>query len=316
MAIARFKARKVRILLSFCLLLSSASTFSQKADSLPLPQVNPSDFNCKGGKSICLYYKSLFSYHYSLPYNDQGAWDMYYSMHNETRVRILLNKNDTCGVFFALHMSCMSVPEITSGISYRLDHKKVASNNIRRSPGILILNYYDKGCFFDLSSLKDSSENVIVDIKFTYPVFSKKEIGIYTDSNTEYRFMSIIMDIPEIYRYDTEFDDSLFTRKIRKSLSGAIIGYYFYKDTPGPLPKTIISKFNADRLSPQIPKSPVRFITTPCYCTNYINSFTSRKPIAPGSNDKECNFPALIKLHLKSIGEIMADFSVRYKTFR
>jgi hypothetical protein len=277
---------KPYILTFFLIILGSASTFSQKADSLPVPPVTASDFNCKGSKSVCLYYKSLFSYHYSLPYKEEGAWDMYYSMHNDTRVRILLNRNDTGSVFFAVHMSYMAVPEITSATSYRLDGGETTSFNTRRSPGILILNYYDKGCCFDLSSLKDSSENVIVDIKFTYPIFSKKEIGIYIDNNFEYRFMSIIMDIPEIYNYDMEFDDSLFTRKIRKSFSGATIGYYFYPNVPGPLPKTIMSKFNVDRLSADaiIFHDRVRNITRPCYCTNYLNSFTSRKPIATGSN--------------------------------
>jgi len=136
---------KPYVLTFFLIILSSASTFSQKADSLP--SVTLSDFNCKGSKSVCLYYKSLFYYDYSLPYVSVGAWDKYYSMHNDTRVRILLNRNDTGSVFFAVHMSYMTVPEISSATSYRLDHKKVASNYIRRSPGILILNYYDKGCF-------------------------------------------------------------------------------------------------------------------------------------------------------------------------
>jgi hypothetical protein len=303
------------ILTFFLIILSSASTFSQKADSLP--SVTSSDFNCKGSKSLCLFYKSLFSYHYSLPYFIHGAFDKYYSLHNKTSVRILLNRNDTGSVFFAVHMSCMSVPEITSATSYRLNYKKVASNNIRRSPGILILNYYDKGCFFDLSSLKDSSENVIVDIKFTYPMFSKKEIGIYTDSNFEYRFMSVIMDIPEIYKYDTEFDDSLFTKERRRSLSGSIIGYYWHSNVPGgPLGPDFFSKDFIDRYSAKKDNFPVGMISTPRYCTNYLNSVTSRKPIASSSNNKESDFLAVIKFHLISIGEITGDFSVRYKTFR
>jgi len=301
---------KPYILTFFLILLSSASTFSQKADSLPLPSVTPSDFNCKGSKSVCLYYKSLFYYDYSLPDKDVGAWDLYYSMRNDTRVRILLNRNDTGSVFFAVHMSYMSVPKITSATAYRLVGGKATSFNIRRSSDILILNYYDKGCFFDLSSLKDRSENMIVDIQFKYPVFSKKEIGIYTDSNFEYRFMNIIMDIPEIYKYNTEFDDSLFTKKIRRS-SGAIIGYYF-SDVPEPQPKTIMSKFNVDRLVPQLINRPVS--SRPYYYTNYLNSFISRKSIGSSSNNIESNSRAVIKFHLISMWEIWGDFSVRYKT--
>jgi hypothetical protein len=128
------------------------------------------------------------------------------------------------------------------------------------------------------------------------------------------------MDIPEIYKYNTEFDDSLFTKKIRRSLSGAIIGYYFYPDVPAAhLPKAIYSKFNVDRLNADhiTFNDRVRDITTACFCKNYLNSFTSRKSIAASSNDndKESNVPAVIKFHLFSIGEIDCFFSVRYKTF-
>ena len=299
--------KKQSLTIILCITIGLTNLYSQKKDYPEPEKVTVSDFSVDGDRSVCLWYRSLFSFPYAYSDSRVGAYDYLFSLKNETYMRILLNRNDTSFKFFALHKFYRSVPEIITVTCYYPDNKKITSGNNKGSESVLIINYFDKGCFFDLETLKDSTRNVIVDIKFKYPIFSKKEINFYTDKKLDYKFMYVRMDIPEIYKYYIDFDDKSLAEEIIKPHPGPIIGYG---------PKTakyghLISSKNDWILSynPQ-PRTinghpnPFYVLPIPYYCKLYSYIFQSKETNVSESEGTDDNFPAIVKFRLSKINEI------------
>lgn len=285
----------------------------------PKPEkVTISDFSVSGNKSVCLWLRSVFSYAYNLPDNDVGAQDRYFSVKNETYIRILLNRNDTSCRFFAVHKFYKSIPKITAVTCFYPVNKIIASRNKIDPGSVLIINYFDKGCFFDLVALKDSTRNVIVDIKFIYPIFSKKEINFYIDEKLDYKFLYVRMVIPEIYKYNIDFDDSLLIEKVRKPFLEPLIGYGPVElSRTGGVPRArvnqlhIIAKSTMDQLIAHWTKGLPDPHLPPYYCSVYPYIFRSKKPMNPGIENEDDNFPAIIKFNRSQINEIYMDLKKR-----
>lgn len=293
-----------------CIIIGLNNLYSQKIKNPEPEKVTISDFSADGDKSVCLWYRSIYSFPYFYSYRTSGALDYLFSVKNETYMRILLNRNDTSFKFFAIHKYYHSIPELITVTCYYLNNKKITSGKFKGTVSVLIINYFDKGCFLDLSSLKDNARNLIVDIKFTYPIFSKKEINFYLDKKLDYKFMYVRMDVPEIYKYNINFDDRSITEEISKPHPGPILGY---APPPGVWAKNFhfMSKyiwekfFNSPNIAPDgtvLPRpfgSPIPFY---CMLNSYI--FKSKGSFVSESDDPDDNFPAIIKLGLNKIDEI------------
>ena len=283
--------------------------YSQKIKDPKPEKVSISDFSVNGDRSVCLWYSSVFSFPYHYSDRSCGALDYLFSLKNEVYIRFLLNKKDTS---FAIAKFYNSIPELKTIVCYYLNENKIISSPTK-GDSVLIINYFDKGCFLDLSSIIDTSRNMIVDLKYTYPIFSKKEINFYIDRKLDYKFLYIRIDVPEIYKYNINFVDSSLTMEISKPHAGPILGY-------GPPQGVIFENFHFmsknsweksfnhpppiapdGRALSSIPKR----LPPPYYCM--INSFIfgSKTSFVVESVGQDDNFPAIIKLGLNKIDEIL-----------
>ena len=294
--------KRLILTIFLCIIFGLNNLYSQKIKDLKPEKVTIADFSVIGNRSAYLWYSSIFSYPYSLPNNTCGARDCFFSVKNDTYIRILLNKNDTSSGLFALHKFYNSIPELIEVVSYYQVENEVISNNIK---GTTIINYYDKGCFFDLSTLRDITRNVIVDIKFSYPIFSRKEINFYRDKKLDYKSLYIRIDVPEIYKYNIEFDDGLLSYEITKPKSGRpIIGYIPIR---GLISKSGFISLNSWNYVYNLLKTdvPIYQMPEPYYCNLYSHIFVSKEPIDSEIDNDDNNFSPIIEFRLDKINEIL-----------
>ena len=299
--------KKLILTIILCIIIGLNNLYSQKIKN-PEPEiVTISDFSVDGDRSVCLWYRSLFSFPYAYSDSRAGAYDNVFSLKNETYMRILLNRNDTTFKFFALHKFNRSIPEITTVTCFYPDNKKIISGINKGSESVLIINYFEKGCFFDLETLKDSTRNVIVDIKFEYPIFSKKEINSYYDKKLDYKFMYVRMDIPEIYKYKINYDNETLAIEIKKPIVGPIIGYGPLQGGDRSMRFTSRNHWNRLYNEPfqNMPGLKRPYVSPhPYYIKLYPYIFKSNEYIISKCEDQDDNFPAIIKFKLSEINEI------------
>ena len=289
--------KRLYLTIILCFTFGLNHLYSQKIKDPKPEKVTIADFSVNGDRSVCLWYSSVFFFPYSYSNSNCGAFDHLFSLKNETFMRILLNRKDTCSNLFAISNFYNSIPELQTINYYYLNEKKVLSGPLKELETVSIINYFDKGCFFDLSSLKDTAKNIIVDLIYTYPISSKKKINFYIDNKLEYKHLYIRMDIPEIYKYNVNFPDSSLTVEISKPHPGPVIGYSFSGAT------AISSKAYWDRFVKNIFEDKnLNPQPIPAYCLVNSFIFRSKKSFAVESVSLEDNFPSIIKLDLNKIG--------------
>lgn len=210
--------------LVFILFIASGlmNLFSQKTNKTE--KISVTDFLFKADKSAYLIYRSLFTFPYMENYNEAGALDKFFGLKNETFIRVFLNGNDTSLKFFAVPAFYKSKPELTSVTCYYLNRKKISLRKIKEPlPDLFISS--DQGYFIDLYSFKNEDTNVIIDLNYTYSIDSKKEINVYIDNRMDYKFITIRLEVPEIYTYKVLYDKKCLSEEISKPYSGSTIGY-------------------------------------------------------------------------------------------
>ena len=301
--------KRLNLTIILCIIIGLHYLYSQKIKDPKPEKVTIADFSTSGNKSICLWYSSVFSFPYYYSEKSSGARDYLFSLKNETYMRILLNRNDTS---FAINKFYNSIPELETIDCYYLNENIIISVPVKETDSVLITNYFDKGCFLNFSSLIDTARNMIVDLKYTYPIFSKKEINFYIDRNLEYKFLYIRMDVPEIYKYKINFVDSSFTMEISKPHAGPILGY-------GPPQGMIFENFHfmsknsweknfihPPSIAPdgKVLSFPKR-LPPPYYCMINSYIFRSKTSFVFESVRSEDNYSAVIKLGLNQINEIL-----------
>ena len=300
--------KKITLSIVFCISIGLINSYSQKKDYPEPEKITFSDFSADDDRSVCLWYRSLFSFPYAYSDGTSGARDYLFTLKNETYLRILLNKNDTSYKFFALHKSCNIIPKLNSIECYYLNNKEITSRS-KGEESVLIINYFEKGYYFDLSSLKDNESNVIVDLKFTYTLKSKNEISCYIDRNNDYKYLYIRMDVPEIYKYKVRYDFDILTEEIKKPRDGPIIGWYppsFVHMNVRFVNKRHIDLMMRPTTFPDgTPNNSTRYWSTGTFrCKVQAYIFKSIKYIDHQSDSTEDSIPTIISFHLAEINEI------------
>jgi hypothetical protein len=291
----------ISLFMSFGLISITSQNIDKPLDVL----VN--DFKVEGTRSIYLYYRSLFTFPYREDYKLAGARDWLFDLKNETYLRILLNNKDTSVKFFVIDRYYDFKPEIKSLTCYFLNNKKVFSNKINVKKTDLFIKE-DQGYFMDLSAFKRIDKNVLIDVIFTYPIKSKKEINFYLDNRMDYKFLLIRIEVPEIYKYSISYERRYLIEEINKPRLGPTIGYTH----PGMRNSRFMSKYDneepynraresANKSNINIPPlilSPVQCFITPFNYKLIDYNFSE-------SNDSIKNYPAILSLDLSMINEII-----------
>jgi hypothetical protein len=300
--------KRLNLTIIICITLGLYNLNSQKIETPE--KVTIADFESNGDSSVYLWYGSVFSFPYLGGDKGVGATDDLFSLKNETYLRILLNKSDTNFIFFELHKSSNCIPKLKSITCYYLNNNKITLIS-KGKDSVLIINYFEKGYYFDLSSLKDKESNVIVELQFTYTLKSKKEINFYMDRNEDYKNLYIRIDVPEIYKYKVRYDYDNLTEEIKKPRDGPTIGWY-----PDPsvihltgtrfIGKNTIDLMTRPRTLPNGTVSKA-FHNIPIYafcCKLQAYIFKSIKYIDHQSFSSTDSIPSIISFHLTEIHEI------------
>jgi hypothetical protein len=296
--------KKLNLTIIILIILGLNDLYSQKIRDPEPEKIKISDLETNSTRSSCLRYSSVLSFRYSLPEMSTGAVDRYFSVKNETFMRILLNKHDTTSRFFILNEFYCSIPEIKNIVIYNIDLKKIVSRNVTGNDSVYLINYFDKGFYLDLSAFKDSTKNKVADIRFTNPVFSKKRFSFCIDSYLEYKYFIVKLDIPEIYKYHLDFDEENFINKIGRPYKGPFIGYGDSNVAPLEPSKIheLIIEEDSRRGHPRGVPNSIHNIRNYCNIRSYI--FISKNHIVPGNKDPDNVLPEVINLTLDKINEI------------
>jgi hypothetical protein len=297
---------KLHLTILICVIFEFSDLYSQKAENPPKITIN--DFSVSANKSTCLWYRSVFSFPYSYSDGNSGASDDLFKLKNDIYIRILLNKNDTCLNFFAVHRFYESVPEINSLTFFYLNDKKIISTTIKTG-AIAINNFFEKGYYVDLSTIKDPEKNLIVDLKLSVNIKSKHKINFYIDKNLDYKYLTIRMDIPEIYKYKINYDSIVLTEKISKPHSGPIIGYDTQYSGIKIVGAHLVSKKFVD-----LANSPITTPTGSVYKPNRMfppfkimlttYTFNSKNYVFSSVDEIDKDFSSIVTFQLKEIKEI------------
>ena len=280
--------------------------FSQKTDDPGKVSIN--DFAVPGTKSVYLYYRALLTFPYSLDDKMSGARDKFFSLKNETYMRILLNKRDTNFNFFITREYANTEPDMKSITCYSINKKKVSTRKIKES-GNNFLTKVDPNYFMDLSSFRNNDDNVIIDIAYSFTINSKKEINFYMDRTRDYKLVIIKADIPEIYTYQTSYDEKCLTKEISEPHDGPPIGYLppsgIILQNSRFITKSAVESFNRPDISPDgkaISHPPVNIVPFNCMINTHV--LKSKEYINAADDINIERFSTILTLSLLKIEEI------------